>query len=64
MGAFSFAQIDLRKARQRGELATLAEKSTISGTAEAYLCAIKIEVKNRGEEGATPVTTACPEAGK
>ena len=28
------------------------------------LCVIKIEGKNRGEEGATPVTTACPEAGK
>ena len=28
------------------------------------LCAIKIEGKNRGEEGTTPVTTARPEAGK
>ena len=29
------------------------------------LCAIKIEDKNRGEkERMTPVTTACPEAGK
>ena len=28
------------------------------------LGAIKIEAKNRGEEGTTPVTTACPEAGK
>ena len=28
------------------------------------LCAIKIEGKNRGGEGTTPVTTACPEAGK
>ena len=27
------------------------------------LCAIKFEGKNRGE-GTTPVTTACPEAGK
>ena len=26
--------------------------------------AIKIEGKNRGEKGTTPVTTACPEAGK
>ena len=31
---------------------------------EPFLCAIKIEGKNRGEEGTTPVTTACPEAGK
>ena len=30
----------------------------------AVLCAIKIEGKNRGEEGTTPVTTACLEAGK
>ena len=28
------------------------------------LCAIKIEGKNRGEEGATPVTTTCSEAGE
>ena len=28
------------------------------------LCAIKIEGKNRGGEGTTPVTTACPQAGK
>ena len=28
------------------------------------LCAIKNEAKNRGGEGTTPVTTACPEAGK
>ena len=25
---------------------------------------LKIEGKNRGEEGTTPVTTACPEAEK
>ena len=29
-----------------------------------YLCAIQNEGKNRGGEGTTPVTTACPEAGK
>ena len=28
------------------------------------LCTIKIREKNRGGEGTTPVTTACPEAGK
>ena len=61
MGTFSCAQIDLRKARER-ELATLDEKSTSSGIAEP--CARKIEGKNRGGAGTTPVTTACPEAGK
>ena len=40
-GLFSCAQIDLRKARER-ELATaLDEKSTSSGIAEPYVCAIK-----------------------
>ena len=34
-GTFSCAQVDLRKARER-ELATLDEKSTISGIAEPY----------------------------
>ena len=52
VGTCSRAQIDLRKARER-ELATLDEKSTM-----------KIKGKNRGGEGTTPVTTACPEAGK
>ena len=60
VGTFSCAQIDLRKARER-ELATLDEKSTSSGLT---LCAIKIEGKNRGEEGTAPVTTAYPEGGK
>ena len=45
------------------ELATLDEKSTSSGIA-VTLCAIKNEGKNRGGEGTTPVTTACPDAGK
>ena len=62
VGAFSCAQIDLRKARER-ELATLDEKSTSSGIAEPY-ARKKIEGKSRGGEGTTPVTTACPEAGK
>ena len=62
MGTFSCAQIVLRKARER-ELATLDEKST-SNEIAVTLCAIKNEGKNRGEEGTTPVTTACPEAGK
>ena len=43
---------------------TLNEKSTSSGIAQHYLCAIKIEGKNRGEEGTTPVTTACPKTEK
>ena len=62
MGTFSCAQLDSRKARE-GELATLDEKSTSSGIAERY-ARQKIEGKNRGGEGTTPVTTACPEAGK
>ena len=63
VGSFSCAQIDLRKARER-ELATFDEKSTSSGRAEPRY-AIKVAGKNRGEEGTTPVTTACPEeAGK
>ena len=62
-GLFFCAQIDLRNARER-ELATLDEKSTSSGIAEPYICAIKTEGKNRGGEGMAPVTTACPEAGK
>ena len=62
VGTFSCAQVDLRKARER-ELATLDEKSTRNGIAEP-LCAIIIEGKNRGQEGTTPVTTACPDAGK
>ena len=59
---FSCAQIDLRKARER-ELATLDEKSTSSGIAEPY-ARKKFKARTGGEEGATPVTTACPEAGK
>ena len=49
VGTFSCAQIDLRKARER-ELATPDEKATSSGIPEPYLCAIKIEGKNRGGE--------------
>ena len=45
---------DLRKARER-ELATLDEKSTSSGIAEPD-ARYKIEGKNRGGEGTTPVT--------
>ena len=37
-----------REERVSLELATLDEKSTSSGIAEPYLCAIKIEGKNRG----------------
>ena len=52
LGLFLCAQNGLRKAQER-ELATLDEKSTSSGIAEPDLCAIKIEGKNRGEEGTT-----------
>ena len=48
-GLFLVHKFILRKARGR-ELATLDEKSTSSGIAEPYVCAIKIEGKNRGEE--------------
>ena len=62
MGTFSYAQVDLRKARER-ELATLNEKSTSSGIAEPY--ARKMLKARTGEgDGTTPVTTACPEAAK
>ena len=58
---FKFS-LDLRKAQER-ELATLDEKSmsSSSGIAEPYLCAMKIEGKNRGGGGTTAVTTACPQ---
>ena len=58
---FSCVQIDLRKARER-EFAAFNENRPAVGLLN--LCAIKIERKNRGGEGTTPVTTACPEAGK
>ena len=61
--SFSCAQIDFRKARER-ELATFI-RWTIDEQWDCWtLCAIKVEGKNRGGEGMTPVTTACPEAGK
>ena len=63
VGTFSCAQIDLRKARERTRVSkTLDEKSTSNGIAEPY--ATKIKGKSRGGEGTTPITTACPEAGK
>ena len=46
---FLVHKIDLRTARER-ELATFDEKSTSSGIAEPYVCAMKIEGKNRGEK--------------
>ena len=66
VGTFSCPQIDLRKARER-ELATALDETSTSGGIAEPLCAIKVEAKNRGGgggEGTTPVTTACPEAGK
>ena len=62
MGPFSCAQIDSRKARER-ELAANDEKSTSSGIAKPY-AGLKVGGENRGGERTTPVTTACPEAGK
>ena len=58
VGTFTCAQIELRRTREC-ELATLDEKSTSSGIAAP--CPIKMEGKNRGEEGMTSVTMACPE---
>ena len=49
VGTFSYAQIDLRKARER-ELATLDENSTSSGIAEP--CARKqLKARTGGEKG-------------
>ena len=59
-GDFLLRTNGLRKARER-ELATLDETLTSSGMAKT-LCAIQIGGKNRGEEGTTHVTTACPES--
>ena len=53
VGTFSRAQIDLRKTRKRA-LTTLDEELMSNEIAEPYLCAIKINGKNRGEEGTTP----------
>ena len=61
LGLFLGAQIDLRKDRER-ELATLDENRRAVRLLNLF--AIKIEGKNRGGEGTTPVTTACPEARK
>ena len=61
MGTFSCAQIDLRKSLER-ELATLDENRRAVGLLDPMRD--KTEGKNRGEAGTTPVTTACPEAGK
>ena len=52
----------MRKAREC-ELATLDEKSTSSGIAEPY-ARQKLKAKTGAGERTTPVTTACPEAGK
>ena len=48
----------IKKARER-ELATFDENRRAVGM--LTLCAIEIEGTYRGEEGTTPVTTACPE---
>ena len=61
-GIFSCALIDLPEARER-ELATLDEKSTSSGIAEPYT-RWKLKARTGGREWTTPVTTACPEAGR
>ena len=63
-GPLSCAQIDLRKTRER-ELAPLGDKSMSSGIAEPYARQKSASsCENRGAEETTPVTTACPEAGK
>ena len=49
VGAFSYAPIDLRRARER-ELATLDEKSTSSGIAEPY-ARYKSRARTGGEKG-------------
>ena len=52
---------------KRGVRAALKAKTpqTIDEQWDCWtLCAIKIEGKNRGGKETTPVTTACPEAGK
>ena len=56
------AQIDLREARER-ELPTLDKKLTSSGIAKLY-ARLKSKARTGGEEGTTPVTTACPECWK
>ena len=52
-------KIDWRKARER-ELATFDENRQAVGTLNPMRD--KNEGTYRGEEGTTPVTTACPEA--
>ena len=61
VGDFSCAQIDFRKAREH-ELATLDQNRRAVGLLNPMRD--KSEGKSRGVEGTTPVTTACPEAGK
>ena len=62
VGTISCAEIDLQKAREL-ELATLMNNRRAMGLLNPMRDK-KIEGKNRGEEGTTPVTTPCPEAGK
>ena len=47
---FSCAQIDFRKTRER-ELATLDEKSTISGIAQPYDARSKLKGRTGGKKG-------------
>ena len=54
------AQIDLRKTRVR-ELLTLDENRRAAGLLN--LMRVKNQGKNRAGDGATLVTTACPEPG-
>ena len=63
VGTFSCAQIVLREARER-ELATHLMRNRRAVGLLNPMRAIKIEGKNRGAEWTTPLTTACPEAGK
>ena len=58
VGTFSCIKIDEQKARER-ELATFDENRRAVGMLNP-MCD-KNEGTYRGEEGTTPVTTACPE---
>ena len=62
MGTFYCAQLGLRKARER-ESATRDDKPTSSGIGELNepYARQKLKARTGGEEGTTPVTTACPE---
>ena len=64
-GLFLVHKLTCKKRESVSWLATLDEKSTSSGIAEPYAPQkLKGRTGAGGREGTTPVTTACPEAGK